>query len=157
MCRECDFDAMLREAGLRATPRRRLVMDILGAAERPMSAREILSAAAARRPPAMPDRVTVYRVLEALAGRGLLTRLNLGRQARYHLAGTPRHPDHPHFRCLGCGLTACLPPESLKVDVAALSRHLAGAVSGLEVNVEGLCPDCLGSRRPRPGGARTGA
>ena len=131
---------LLREKGLKATRTRLMVLEILSRADKPQSAASIREKALGQGP---VDKVTVYRTLEALFQAGLLDRVGGERAWHYHLIAGPDHSRHPHFHCTGCGAFKCLPPEALSLDMARLKRAFPAQVDHLQVNLEGVCPDCL--------------
>ena len=136
-----EYADLLREKGLKATRTRLLVLEILGRAEKPQNAASIREQAAAQGP---VDKVTVYRTLEALFQAGLLDRVGGERAWHYHLVAGPDHGSHPPFpHCTGCGAFKCLPPEALSLDLARLKEAFPAQVDHLQVNLEGVCPDCL--------------
>ena len=90
------------------------------------------------------NRVTVYRILDLLASKGLVERLSGGgRSLVYGMAPNKNHPAHPHFHCKTCGGLQCLHPGSLKVDLRGIKRSFTGEVQGVEVRVDGICRNCL--------------
>lgn len=140
MCDSCDYKALLTGAGLKVTPHRLAVLELLGRGDGPLSAGQVH----ARLSPGHPlDRVTVYRTLEALCEKGLARRLRTGgRTCFYHLA-CPEHPPHPHFYCTMCGELSCLSQGAVKVDLSRLGGSFPGRVSVLNLSLEGVCPACL--------------
>ena len=134
------YAGLLRERGLKATRTRILVLEILGRAQNPQNAAAIRKEANSRGP---VDKVTVYRTLEALFQAGLLDRVGGERAWHYHLIVGPDHNRHPHFHCTDCGAFKCLPPEALSLDMARLKAAFPARVDHLQVNLEGVCPDCL--------------
>ena len=129
-----DVTISLHAVGLKATPARRRVLAALLAAARPLSHADL----EARLPDA--DRVTLYRVLDALAARGLaLKAVDVRGVFRFSAAGVQRqHAGHVHFRCTGCGGVFCLaaappPPPSLPRGFR---------LSEVEFDVRGTCAQC---------------
>ncbi len=135
----CDFPDWLRRQGLRPTPVRLAVLEILGAAPLALRAQEILEAIRARR---RVNKVTVYRILEDFTRRGIIRRLTLeGRACHYELACEHR-PPHPHFQCHTCREIQCLEPTPLNKMWAELRGPLGNRADHIEVRVEGLCHKC---------------
>ncbi|QIA27707.1 transcriptional repressor [Thermaerobacter sp. PB12/4term] len=142
----------LRERGLRATGQRIAILETLGSAGRPLTAREIHALVQAAHPTISLD--TVYRTLATLAAAGVVGQINLQNReaARFELQGDVHHH---HAVCLGCGTSYCLPECAPPLD-----RVLPGAVPGFRVvghafEVYGYCPRCDReqlSRRARPDG-----
>jgi Fur family transcriptional regulator, ferric uptake regulator len=86
---------------------------------------------------------TVYRILETLAGCGiLLTAANEDRQLRYFICRGIEGGHHHHFICLRCGkveeVNVCLMEELEKY----VKRHLKAKVQNHFLQIEGLCAKC---------------
>jgi Fur family transcriptional regulator, ferric uptake regulator len=119
----------------RDTRQRQAIRHAFVEADRPISPREVLSAAQAACPGL--GLATVYRTLKALLGDGWLTSVELpGEATRYERSGK-RH--HHHFHCQDCGriyeMERC--PQGIAALVPAgfaLRRH--------EVILYGLCSAC---------------
>ncbi|MBO5051717.1 MAG: transcriptional repressor [Clostridia bacterium] len=116
------------------TKNQSLILDIIRAAPRHMTAEQIfLSAKEARPGIAM---ATVYNSLGALASAGLIRRLHIvGHADRYD-----RNIDqHEHLVCDGCGR---ITDEKFEDFLAELSARAGIAVSSYELNMHYLCADC---------------
>ncbi len=110
MSDRCNFSHWLALEGLRATPVRLAVLEILGEALRALRAQEILELIRTRR---RVNKVTVYRILEDFTRRGMVRKLSLeGRVNHFELA-CEHHPPHPHFQCQTCREVQCLEPVAL--------------------------------------------
>jgi Fur family transcriptional regulator, ferric uptake regulator len=144
MCGQCDYRRLLQSGGLDPTPKRLWVLEVIGANSAPVSAQEVFETVSRS---AAINRVTVYRILDLLAARGLVERLSgSGRSQVYGLAPNENHPAHPHFYCRSCGTFECLLPESLNVDLQPMQRTFAGRIENVAVRVEGRCKKCLKDR-----------
>ena len=128
----------LRASGKRLTVQRRLVLDILSAAEGHLDASEIYDRAHDRDP--RLSLATVYRALKALGESGLVRQLHLAGERHYYELD---HQDrHAHLVCAACG-------RIWEVDSADLTRAAREAgqefgfqVATARVEVSGLCADC---------------
>jgi Fur family transcriptional regulator, ferric uptake regulator len=135
----------LRRAGLKRTPVRLGVLNILSEHPQPLSAPQILA-----RLPDGADHVTLYRTLNTLTDSKILHRVRGDDQAwRYGLReahGAARH-EHAHFVCDECGTVECL-SETPGVETSAKkTAKKSGVRPGYrveysEVLVHGTCPDC---------------
>jgi Fur family ferric uptake transcriptional regulator len=129
---------LIRTAGVKVTPGRVRVLDLLRAAHQPLCHGEMESALESL--DAAIDRVTLYRVLDSLVACGLaLKAVDTRGVFRFSAAGTPhRHADHIHFRCVDCGGVFCLavepPPPPMLPDGFRLRD--------VELDVRGTCADC---------------
>ncbi len=130
----------LREAGLRATQPRMLVLAELFRANGPLSHAEVGKRLASKG----LDRVTVWRNLVALTEAGLLARTDVGDHTwRFERTGSTEHDGsaHPHFVCLVCKKVSCLPE-----DAVYLKGGTARGAVVLEVQVKGRCDECVPDR-----------
>lgn len=139
------FAELLRNRGLKATPIRLIILDLLDKAGKPQSSRSVYKQAKAIRP---VDRVTVYRTMQAFYQARLLERDRAGgRSWLYHLVVGEEHQRHPHFLCSGCGALECLPPKTVKLDMERLKNIFPAQVDHFRVSLEGVCPQCLAKGR----------
>ncbi|MBL8949290.1 MAG: transcriptional repressor [Myxococcaceae bacterium] len=132
----------IRQAGLRSTAPRVLVLEQLQAAVRPMSHGELADALE----PEGLNRVTVFRNLNDLTEAGLVERTDLGDHTwRFELkreGDSKNHEStHPHFSCTDCGAVSCLPEESVALKSG---RGVPRSVSrrNIRVTLQGLCDAC---------------
>lgn len=125
--------AMLKASSARVTASRIAVIDLLRGCVTPMSAGEVWSALGA----AAPDRVTVYRTLNALVDIGVVQEvLNFDRVRRFGV-GLNIAPVAVRFRCVQCGCSLTRPavlPEPLLFEGCLITRQ--------SLEVEGRCGDC---------------
>jgi len=131
----------VRSRGLRATPSRLAVLDLVRGGDAPMSHGDVADRLASQ-----PwDRATIYRNLMDLAEAGLLRRTDVGDhvwrfEARSSL-GDEHDTGHPHFVCTECGTVECLPELELSIRRAKAPRALKQRQ--VEVHVRGLCDSCI--------------
>lgn len=141
MCHRCNYDELLKAAGLEPTANRLRVLEVIGNNSYPLSAADIYQTLERRH---TINRVTVYRILDLLVARGLVDRLSTGGRSFYYgLAPNAHHHPHPHFYCLRCGQMDCLNPESLSVDARSLWQTFPGRIDKVEIRVDGVCKNCM--------------
>jgi Fur family ferric uptake transcriptional regulator len=138
---------ILRTAGLRRTPVRNGVLEVLAGARGPLAVPQIIEQL-----PEHTDAVTVYRTLNTFTRKRLVHRVHgEDRTWRYALSagnggGGPRQPSahqHPHFVCDECGTVECLEDSAIpKTLVPSLHVGSRYAVRYPEVVLHGLCPKC---------------
>jgi Fur family ferric uptake transcriptional regulator len=139
MSDRCDFPQWLAQQGLRATPVRLAVLDILADAPRALRAQELLTMIRTRR---RVNKVTVYRILEDFTRRGMVRKLSLeGRVSHFELA-CEHHPPHPHFQCQVCREVQCLEPVALQQMWTALQGPVGNRADHIDIKVAGLCHKC---------------
>lgn len=88
------------------------------------------------------NKTTVYRILDRLEDEGLLHSFQgkdgLKWYAQCQGCSTEHHTDmHPHFQCVQCGKTTCLP---LDVTIPKVPNVKIESASLL---LTGLCEECL--------------
>ena len=151
---------MLRGAGLRRTPVRLGVLEVLASSGgQPVGVPQVLE-----KLPADTDAVTVYRTLNTFTRKRLVHRVRgEDRTWRYALSPPPASPmaaehqgkaapregqsphSHPHFVCDGCGTVECLEKSQIPRDfVRSLRVGARYDVRYPEVLLHGLCPRCNG-------------
>jgi Fur family ferric uptake transcriptional regulator len=135
-------EARLRRSGLRKTPVRLGVIDILTRGGRPMTVTQILARLKG------VDTVTVYRTLHTFVRKKLVHRVRgEDRSWLYAMsddagAQTPEHL-HPHFVCDQCGKVECLEQSQVPASfVSSLEVSGGYEVRWPEVVLHGLCPRC---------------
>ena len=116
------------------TKNKSLLLDIIRAAPRHMTAEQIFLAAKAERPGIAM--ATVYNNLGALAAEGLIRRLHIVGQAdRYDRNTDP----HEHLICDGCGRIS---DEKFSDFITELSARAGVSVCSYELNMHYLCDTC---------------
>lgn len=134
-------ETMLETYGVRRTRSRIEVLRTLLEFERPMTHGEV-----ARRIDC--DRATVFRTLRAFVSKGLVRRFDAGdRVYRYGLASGPSGPT---FACSACGRVDELQDIELVVD-GRLDLPDAIQKGEVELQLRGLCDDCVDELENRPG------
>ena len=133
-----DVAAALHARGERLTPQRLLVLDALHGADGHQTAEAIFEQVRARYP--YVNLATVYRTLNWLRDRGLITETDLGGgQTEYEALGERRHH---HLICLGCGERREFADE-LVAPLAASLRERYGFAPRLDhLAVFGTCAAC---------------
>ena len=133
----------IRATGVKVTPGRVRVLELLSSAGRPLSHADIDAALSD-----MPmNRVTLYRVLDSLVANSLALKA-VDTQGVFHYSGTAsqgRHSSHIHFHCIACGGMYCLdakPPTPPKLP--------RGFVLGeVTFNLRGTCKSCAARLRDK--------
>ena len=89
----------LKESGLKSTPGRRAVLQVLGKTSSPLSPEQIHAKVGSE----VCDRATVYRILDSLNEAGLAQRLTLEGKTLYLPEESSHH--HHHIICRRCRST----------------------------------------------------
>ena len=135
-------EALTRRRGLRLTPLRRAVFEIVLESHRPMGAYDILrklGTAKGARPPAPP---TVYRALDFLLEAGLVHRIDTLNAYIACFAPGRRHRSH-FLLCRSCGCAAEIEHGALDAALARAAEAAGFAAERETVEIAGLCPDCV--------------
>ena len=134
------FIERCREAGLKITPQRVAVYEILLNSHNHPTVEEIYEEVKKRYP--FVSLATVYRTVETLEQMGLAKKVCYwGSSARYD-ANTD---DHHHLICVSCGAIRDIYMDK-KIDIP---QELEGfETSGYSVNVYGVCPTCKEKTQP---------
>ena len=133
----------IRATGVKVTPGRVRVLELLSSAGRPLSHADIDTALSD-----MPmNRVTLYRVLDSLVANSLVLKA-VDTQGVFHYSGAAnqaRHSKHIHFHCTACGGMYCLdakPPTPPKLPTGFLLSEVA-------FNLRGTCQSCAARLRSK--------
>jgi Fur family ferric uptake transcriptional regulator len=127
--------AALRANGLRLSSARRLLVQALYAADRPLSAEDLSGDG---------DVASAYRNLEVLEGLGLVRHVHLGHgPGLYQPAGRPRE----FALCESCGDVSALPPAALERVRDAVREAVGLTPRFAHFPIAGLCTACAGEGR----------
>jgi Fur family ferric uptake transcriptional regulator len=128
----------MRAGGLRWTPQRRTLIDVLREHQGHVTAAEIIAECRLADPTTTPS--TVYRTLDVLEEMGLVKHCH-GHDGReeYHIL--PQE-IHGHLYCVACGTTWEIRPETGTAIVNALASQLGFAVDLSHVTISGRCAGC---------------
>jgi len=128
--------AVLQGAGLRATPQRIAILQLLEVQKKPVSAEGLVQAARGRF-----DVTTAYRTLDALAAMRVVRKVRIADdRALYEMADDHHH----HAVCTSCGticdISMCLP---LGLDAKVKRAAGFGRIDSHSLEFFGLCKTCL--------------
>jgi Fur family ferric uptake transcriptional regulator len=128
-----DATSELRARGMRLSTARRLLLEALFAADRPVSA-ESLARGLSTEP------ASVYRNLETLERHGLVRHVHLGHgPGLYALIGRGE-PEYLH--CEQCGEVREVAPDELDPVRAEVQRRFGYRTRFTHFALTGLCQDC---------------
>jgi len=129
----------LKDAGMKATPKRLAILDTLYAKSTYESPEELWKRLRDRF-----DRLglpTVYRNLEELAASGVISKvIHPNRQLYYYFC--PNREHHHHFVCLSCRKVADLPSCGIEALEREVSQQTGGKVLSHILQLNGLCGVC---------------
>ena len=129
----------LRARGLRWTPQRRVLIDVLAGSKGHVTGVELIERCRAVDPATIPS--TVYRTLDVLEELGLV-RHGHGPDGREEFHVLP-DSEHGHLHCEGCGRTWEIGEEEASGIVGSIAGTRGFAVDLSHVTIVGRCADCL--------------
>jgi Fur family transcriptional regulator, ferric uptake regulator len=133
--------ATLRARGLRASSARRLVLQALLEAARPITAERIANGLGGQITPS--DLGSVYRNLETLERAGVVRHLHAAHGAG--LYAIARDEDQGFLACERCGEVQPANPRAVTVIRHAVRKAFGYDASFLHFPIVGICPDCAQS------------
>ena len=132
-------EAVCRERGVRLTPLRRRVLELVWGSHRAVKAYDLLAALGDAAGTAKPP--TVYRALEFLMAQGLVHRID----SLNAFVGCPQ-PNRRHSAqfliCGDCGEVSEMNAASIDRAVADQAEVSGFALSRTIIEVHGTCPRC---------------
>lgn len=129
----------LRARGLRWTPQRRLILEVLAGTTGHITGSDLVDRCRARDPQTTPS--TVYRTLDVLEELGFVHHSHGadGREEYHVLPAT----EHAHLFCVACGESWELPAEEVRELVEPLWERRGFAIDLSHVAIGGRCAACL--------------
>ncbi len=131
--------ALLRARGLRWTPQRRVLVDVLASSDGHVTGSQLVERCRDVDSATTPS--TVYRTLDVLEELGLV-RHGHGPDGREEFHVLPAD-EHGHLHCQGCGATWELSGEEADELVGTLRRRQGFEVDLSHVTIVGRCAGCL--------------
>jgi Fur family ferric uptake transcriptional regulator len=130
----------LRSRGLRWTPQRRILVEVLATTDGHVTGAELVERCRAVDPDTIPS--TVYRTLDVLEELGVVSHSH-GADGREEFHVLPA-VEHAHLYCRGCGGSWELGAEDVAVSttVRAFDTGRAFAVDVSHLTLTGLCATC---------------
>jgi Fur family transcriptional regulator, ferric uptake regulator len=128
----------LHERGLRWTPQRRVLIEVLSQADGHVTGAELVERCRAIDAGTIPS--TVYRTLDVLEDLGLLSHSHAadGRE-EFHIRPVAAHG---HLHCIGCGTTWEIDADEAGAMVAAFERRRDFRVDLSHLSIAGRCASC---------------
>jgi Fur family ferric uptake transcriptional regulator len=131
----------IRGRGLRWTPQRRRVIEVLAQTRGHVTGAEIVERCRRLDPETVPS--TVYRTLDVLEDLGLVRHGHgADGQEEYHVQPTT---EHGHLHCAGCGRQWELAERDVAPLVADIERRRRFRIDLSHLTLVGRCPSCAGA------------
>jgi Fur family ferric uptake transcriptional regulator len=135
-----DLPERLRARGLRWTPQRRILVEVLSRTDGHVTGAELVERCRAVDPGTIPS--TVYRTLDVLEDLGVVSHSHAadGREEFHVLPAR----EHGHLYCQHCGATEDLPVDDPAVTAAvqAFERERGFAIDLSHLTLSGACAGC---------------
>jgi Fur family ferric uptake transcriptional regulator len=133
-----DLPATLRAHGLRWTPQRRALLEVLAGTAGHVTGAELVERCRAIDPTTIPS--TVYRTLDVLETLGYVRHAHgVDGREEYHVRPAA---EHGHLHCLGCLGSWEIGPGEAEAFVAALRAERGFTVELSHLSIAGLCKAC---------------
>jgi Fur family ferric uptake transcriptional regulator len=129
--------ATLKEKGLKLTPQRMLIVDIIHNAESHLTAEDIITHVQTRMPGV--NKSTIYRTLELLEKAGCVYKSELGNEFIYH---HEEEGHHHHLVCDQCGKTIDCDENLFAPVQRSLREKYNFRVDFKHVVMSGVCGEC---------------
>jgi Fur family ferric uptake transcriptional regulator len=133
----------LRARGMRWTPQRRLLIEVLSGTSGHITGAELVERCRELDPSTIPS--TVYRTLDVLEELGLVRHAH-GPDGREEYHVLPR-TEHGHLHCSHCGRSWDIEATEAAGLVAALRRERGFEMDLSHLTISGRCADCGGTAR----------
>lgn len=135
------FREMLKQLGLKETPKRRAMLEVLAEQRGYLSPEEVWRALKIRfETIGLP---TVYRNLEELANGGVISTVIHPNRHLYYYFCTSGEDHHHHFICTSCRKVEDIPECTAAAMEGEIVSKTGGRITGHIVQFNGLCRDCL--------------
>jgi len=129
--------ATLKEKGLKLTPQRMLIVNVIHDAKGHLTAEEIIGYVQAKMPGV--NKSTIYRTLELLEQAGCVYKSELGEEFIYHHA---EEGHHHHLVCRQCGKTVDCDEDLFAPVQRSLGEKYNFRVDFKHIVMSGVCGGC---------------
>jgi Fur family ferric uptake transcriptional regulator len=129
--------ATLKEKGLKLTPQRMLIADIIHDAQGHLTAEEIIGYVQAKMPGV--NKSTIYRTLLILEEAGCVYKSELGNEFIYHHT---EEAHHHHLVCSQCGKTIDCDEDLFAPVQRSLNEQYNFHVDFKHIVMSGICGEC---------------
>ena len=127
----------LKQKGLKLTPQRRLIVDIIHDAHAHLSAEDIIDSVQRRMPGV--NKSTIYRTLDILEEAGCVYKSESNDHFIYHHA---EEGHHHHLVCMKCGKTVECAENLFHPVEQSLHKNYGFAADFKHIVINGLCDSC---------------
>lgn len=138
-----DCKEELRDAALKATPARLGVLEALEQTNTPLDVATLIDYL--KRQKIKADKVTVFRIMNALSEKGIITPIQLGEgKFRYEVSSKA---DHHHLVCESCGRIEDISDCAIEILEKDIKKKKGFFVKRHALEFFGMCRSCLLARQ----------
>ena len=134
-----NFAKDLKQSGLKNTKHRTAILGILEESTRPMAAEDVYFAL--KEKGISINLSTVYRVLETLASKDLVSKQSIVGDSRA-LFEINRMVHKHYLVCVGCKKIQCIENCPLEAYEKTLEKETKYTIAGHKLDIYGYCPEC---------------
>lgn len=147
------LDEFIRRKGLRQTPQRDEILEVIFASDEHFTPDELLDRLRAAGTKA--SRATVYRTLGLLTEADLIHEIELGDGQTTYDPNFLDHPNHNHLVCVDCGRVVEFEDQNLDLQTECLTRRIGFRAVRQSLRIEatcerlrmeGSCPELIAAR-----------
>jgi Fe2+ or Zn2+ uptake regulation protein len=131
------YKEVIKKHGLRITPARVAVLNILDNTDKPLDISSILTLLRGQKLAA--DQATIYRIIENFIERGLLTRLQFREKKFYY---ETKRKEHHHAICQKCGSIQDVTKCNIKRLEREIEKNMNFKVTSHSLEFFGVCALC---------------
>jgi len=136
----------LHARGLRWTPQRRTLIDVLSRTDGHVTGAELIERCREVDPATTPS--TVYRTLDVLEGLGLVSHSHgVDGREEFHVRPVA---IHGHLHCRDCGQAWDIPLEEARSLVDGIQRSRGFDVDVTHLSIAGTCAGCADQEKSEP-------
>jgi Fur family ferric uptake transcriptional regulator len=138
-----DVRERLHEHGLRWTPQRRTLVEVLSRTDGHVTGAELVERCRASDPTTTPS--TVYRTLDVLEGLGYVSHHHgIDGREEFHVLPVEAHG---HLHCRACGGSWEISPDEAAAIGALFGERRAFLVDRSHITIAGRCATCVAEER----------
>ena len=134
--------ATLKEKGLKLTPQRLLIADVIHDAKGHLTASEIIEHVNDKMPGV--NKSTIYRTLDILEAAGCVYKTDLNNEFVYH---HDHRGHHHHLKCTQCGKVVDCDEDALAPLQHSLEKKYNFRVDFRHMVISGVCRECLSKNK----------
>ena len=133
------LNTFLKGKGLRSTPQRNAIIDIISESDDHFTADELWERI--RKTNSKASRATVYRTLGLLVEANLLYEIDLGEDTKTYDPNFNDKPAHNHLICIDCGKVLEFEDNHLELLNDCLTRRMGFRPKSQSIRIEANCEE----------------